>query len=478
MSTIAMSSSDDGLHENCGVFGIYGHPKAAEQVYLGLYALQHRGQESSGIAASDGHSIREHKGMGLVASVFSQPGVMDSLKGHSAIGHNRYSTTGCSDILNAQPITIQFKVGQIAAAHNGNLVNTAELRQSMEQDGSIFQTTTDSEIVLHLIARSSEKTLLSMMIEALDWLEGAFCFVFLTDKQLIAVRDPHGFRPLCLGKLGDAIVVASESCALDIIRAEYIRSIEPGEIIVADENGMASYTLPTTRRRASCIFEYIYFARPDSVVFGHKVDRARRELGRQLAREAPCEADIVISVPDSANTAALGYSEASGIRFEIGLIRNHYVGRTFIAPHQHERDLDVLVKFNPVSGVLHNKKVVVVEDSIVRGTTLRQLIRLIRSGGAAEVHVRVSSPPIRFPCYYGIDMSTREELIASNHSVEEIREFIGADSLAYLSIDGMLRAVSEPDCQCTCCFSGDYPAAIPKHFPEKEAFDVQRRGAR
>jgi len=464
-----------GPRESCGVFGIFGSPHATTDTYMGLYALQHRGQESAGICTSDGELLRMHKEMGLVSAVFSKASASSHLPGHAAIGHNRYSTTGSSDLVNAQPILIQFKRGQIAAAHNGNLINTAKLRREMEEDGSIFQTSTDSEIVVHLIARSRGGTLIEMVIEALERLEGAYCFVFLTPGKLIAARDPFGFRPLCLGHVDGAHVVASESCALDILKADYLRTIEPGEVVEIDEAGVRSYHLPPAPREACCVFEYIYFSRPDSIIFDHKADKARRELGRQLAREHPCDADIVIAVPDSANTAALGYAEASGIRFEIGLIRNHYVGRTFIAPHQHERDLDVRLKFNAVSGVLKGKRVVVVEDSIVRGTTLRQLIGLMRAAGAAQVHVRVSSPPIQFPCFYGIDMSTREELIASSHSVESIREFLAADSLGYLSVDGMLKAVPEPDHQCTCCFTGDYPAGIPENF-SKEAFGPSPKG--
>ena len=327
-----------GPRESCGIFGIFGtenYTQAASQTYMGLYALQHRGQESAGIAVSDGDLIRVHKGMGLVSHVFSRAETMHRLSGHAAIGHNRYSTTGSSDLHNAQPILIQFKRGQIAAAHNGNLVNTASLRKAMEENGSIFQTSSDSEVVLHLIARSRQENLEEMLLEALSQLQGAYSFVFLTPDKLIAARDPYGFRPLCLGKVDDDFVVASESCAFDILKADYIRSIEPGEIVVIDQDGPRSLRLPAAAREAQCVFEYIYFSRPDSVIFGHKVDRARRELGRQLAKEHPCNADVVIAVPDSANTAALGYAEASGIRFEIGLIRNHYVGRTFIAPHQH-----------------------------------------------------------------------------------------------------------------------------------------------
>jgi amidophosphoribosyltransferase len=453
----------------CGVFGIFGSGEAAARTYLGLYALQHRGQESTGIATADGGTLRLHKGVGLVATVFSHGDELEKLTGQSAIGHNRYSTTGLSGIVNAQPLLIRFKGGQIAGAHNGNVVNAYELRTAMEQKGSIFQTTSDSEIVLHLIARSGKRTIEGMIREGLSRLVGAYCFLFLTPEKLIAVRDPNGFRPLCLGRQGDAVLVASESCAFDILDADYVRDIEPGEMIVVDSRGMRSHRLPPAERKSFCVFEFIYFSRPDSIIYGEKVDKVRRMLGKKLAMEAPAPADIVIAVPDSANTAALGYAQASGLRFELGLIRNHYVGRTFISPDQKERDLDVQIKFNPVSGVLRNKRVVLVEDSIVRGTTLRKLVRLIRKAGPSEIHVRVSSPPIVSPCYYGIDISRKEELIAASHTVEEIRRYIGADSLAYLTVDGMLDGVSNRGDYCTACFTGDYPTKIPESF-EKDQF--------
>ncbi|MBN2568008.1 MAG: amidophosphoribosyltransferase [Deltaproteobacteria bacterium] len=460
-----------GLKDCCGIFGIYGDKEAAEKAYLGLYALQHRGQESAGIAVSNGQDIVLHKGMGLVWSVFSKPDIMPRLKGMSAIGHNRYSTTGASGLLNAQPIYIRYKGKQIAAAHNGNLVNALELRKKLEDQGSIFQTTSDSEIVLHLIARSTGESIEDNIMECLAQLDGAYCFLFLKPGKLIAARDPHGFRPLCLGKKADAHIVASESCALDIIGAEYVRSIEPGEVVIISNGKMTSKTLPKTVRQSYCVFEYIYFSRPDSIIFNEKVDKIRRKLGKKLAEEAPCDADIVIAVPDSANTAALGYAHRSDLRFEIGLIRNHYVGRTFIAPHQKERDLDVRVKFNPVTGVLKGKRVVIVEDSIVRGTTLKQLVCLVRSAGAKKIHVRVSSPPIISPCFYGIDISNREELIASSSSIEEIRNYIEADSLSYLSVKGMLSVVPRGNLQCAACFTGNYPTDIPEAF-KKEQFDL------
>ncbi len=459
-----MEEWGDHPREFCGVFGIFGDPDAAEKTYLGLYALQHRGQESAGIAASDGKRISLHRGMGLVWSVFRDSDIISGLRGTSAIGHNRYSTTGSSDLMNAQPILIRSRGEQIAACHNGNLVNSLELHTVLEEKGAIFQTTADSEIALHLIARSKGKSIEEKVEDSLSQLEGAYCFIFLTASKMIAARDPRGFRPLCVGKMGDSFVIASESCAFDIIGAEYIRSVEPGEILVIDKNGISSRFLKGNFVQSSCVFEYIYFSRPDSIIFGEKVDKTRRMLGKKLAQEAPCDADIVIAIPDSANTAALGYAQESGLRFEIGLIRNHYVGRTFIEPQQREREIDVKVKFNPVTGVLKGKRVVVVEDSIVRGTTLKQLIRLIRKAGAVKVHVRVSSPPVISPCFYGIDMSSRGELIASSCCVEDTCRYIEADSLAYISVEGMLNAVPGGDLQCTACFTGEYPTEIPHHF--------------
>ena len=460
-----------GLHEYCGVFGIFGDDRAADRTYFGLYALQHRGQESAGIVTADGEALHVRRGMGLVSQVFSPVDFESALLGDAAIGHNRYSTTGTSDLVNAQPVVVQFKGGQIAAAHNGNLTNAAELRRIMEEDGSIFQATTDTEVVVHLIARSKEEKIEDMVVDALSQCEGAFSFVFLTPTQLIAARDPRGFRPLCLGVLDGAAVVASESCALDIMKAEYVRDIEPGEVLVIDKDGQRSLRLPEAPRLAKCIFEFIYFSRPDSVIFGEKVDKIRRRLGHLLAKEAPANADIVIAVPDSANTAALGYAEESGIRFEIGLIRNHYIGRTFISPRQDKRDRDVRVKFNPVAGVLRGKRVVLVDDSIVRGTTLRNLVRLVRSGGAAKVHVRVSAPPIVAPCFFGIDMPTKAELIATNKSLDDIREFVGADSLEYLSPGKLRKAVDDPENFCMGCFTDDYPAPVPEAF-DKEMFSA------
>ncbi len=449
------------IHEECGVFGIFGAKAAAELSYLGLYALQHRGQEGAGIVSSDGRIIHEHRGSGEVNEVFSHQEVLGQLKGHLAIGHNRYSTTGASSSLNVQPLLITYKGGKLALAHNGNLTNSYSLRTWMEKNGSIFQTSSDSEIILHLVARSRKPTVVDMIQDALSKVKGAYSVVFNSGDSLIAARDPHGFRPLALGRLGRAWVVASETCAFDIIGARYERDIKPGEIVVIDKKGIRSRFPFKPVKHAFCIFEFIYFARPDSKIFNENVDKIRRRLGRQLAKEKPVEADIVISVPDSSNTATLGYCEQSGIRYEVGLIRNHYIGRTFIEPEQTIRDLDARIKFNPVSGVLKGQRVAVVDDSIVRGTTSKKLIHMLRNAGAKEVHFRVSSPPIISPCFYGIDMPTREELIASSKSVEQIRRFLDVDTLGYLSLPGMLSMHSLNGREfCAACFSGKYPTKI------------------
>lgn len=449
------------IQEDCGVFGIFGAKKAAELTYLGLYSLQHRGQEGVGIASSNGERLCLHKGMGLVNDVFSQKEILSGLKGEIAIGHNRYSTTGSSFLVNVQPLLINYKGGELAVAHNGNLTNSSSLRQSMEKKGSIFQTTSDSEIVLHLIARSNKTTAIDMVKEALLQLKGAFSLVFLTSNSIIAARDPRGFRPLSLGRLKDAWVVASETCAFDIIGAEYQRDVLPGEVILINKNGIKSYFPFKKTKEAFCIFEFIYFARPDSMIYGENVDKIRRRLGKQLAKEQPADADIVMSVPDSSNTATLGYSEESGIKYDFGLIRNHYIGRTFIHPDQKIRDLDARIKYNPVKGVLKGKRVVIVDDSIVRGTTSRKLVKMIKNAGARQIHFRVSSPPIISPCFYGIDMPTKKELIASSKSVEEIRQHLGVESLGYLSLEGMLSIHSLPKNNfCTACFSGKYPTKV------------------
>ena len=454
---------DDMVRDHCGVFGVFGHRRAAELTYLGLYALQHRGHESAGIVTSDGGEFKLHKGMGQVSDVFAEEENISRLTGRIAIGHNRYSTTGASSLLNIQPFMITNRRSNLAIAHNGNLTNSLDLKTALDSKGSIFQTTSDTEIILHLVATSKKKTRLERICDALRKLRGAYSLIFLTEDSIIAARDPYGFRPLALGKHRQTYLVASETCAFDIIGAKHIRDIEPGEVLEINASGLHSTMLANNPRHAFCIFEYIYFARPDSRIFGENVDKVRRRLGRLLAREHPVEADIVIGIPDSANTATLGFAEESGIRFEIGLIRNHYVGRTFIDPKQSIRDLDVRLKFNPVRGVLRDKRVVVVDDSIVRGTTAKKLVKMIRDAGAKEIHFRVSSPPIISPCFFGIDMPTRKELIATNRSIPKIEKYLGVDSLRYLSIDGMLSMPSLPNTTfCNGCFSGHYPMRVPK----------------
>lgn len=445
----------------CGIFGIFGHPEAAKLAMLGLNALQHRGEESCGIVTGDGQKVFVKTGMGHVADVFSNPETLDRLSGHLAIGHNRYSTTGADTSFNAQPFVAECRDGYIAVAHNGNLTNAVQLRRQMQKNGAIFQTTSDSEIILHLIARSKQAQTANRIAEALQYIQGAYSLVLSTEDKLFIVRDPYGFRPLCLGRLGDAWIAASESCALDIISARYIRDIEPGELVVIDTHGLRTFSPCESVKYSFCIFEHIYFSRPDSIIFGDIVDKTRRKLGKQLALEHPADADIVISVPDSSNTAALGYSDQSGIKLEIGLIRNHYIGRTFITPEQDTRSAKVRIKFNPVRNVLKGKRVVVVEDSIVRGTTLQHLVRMIREAGARQVHIRISCPPIISPCFYGIDFQTKKELIANKKTVDQIREHLGVDSLGYLSLEGMLQtAPNAADHYCTACFTQNYPIPI------------------
>jgi amidophosphoribosyltransferase len=459
----------DNLHEECGVFGVFNSHEAAELTYLGLYALQHRGQESTGIAVSNQASVTMYKGMGLVNQVFKHKSSLEGLKGSSAIGHNRYSTTGSSDIANAQPVLINCRMGQIAAAHNGNLTNTTALRTEMENDGSIFSSSTDTEVIMHLIARSKRETTDAMILDALSHVKGSYSILFLTKDALYGARDPRGFRPLILGRTGDVSFLSSETCAFDLVGAEIVREVKPGEMVRIDKNGVQSFSIPVfeqIKRPSYCIFEYIYFSRPDSFVFGENVDKIRRRLGRQLAKEYPVKgADFVMGVPDSATTAALGFAQESNIRFDIGLIRNHYVGRTFIQPVQAGRDLGVRIKFNPVKGVLKGKKVVVVDDSIVRGTTMRKIVQLLRTAEPAELHLRISSPPIVSPCFYGIDMPTKKELIASEKTVMEIEKYLEVDSLGYLSKDGLLSVVNEPRQNfCAACFTGEYPVEV---FGEK-----------
>ncbi|MCP4634493.1 MAG: amidophosphoribosyltransferase [candidate division Zixibacteria bacterium] len=456
-----MLEKDKSLKDKCGVFGVYGIPHAAQFSYLGLYALQHRGAESAGIITSDGDNFYTHRGMGEVSTVFTSPQIIESLKGNIALGHNRYSTTGSSDEANIQPILTTYWGGEIGIAHNGNLVNYNQLRKKLESGGAVFRTMTDTEVFIHLLAKCKKTDLPERLATALKHVKGAYSLGLITKDMLIAARDPHGFRPLCLGKLDGGFVIASESCALDIMKAEYIRDIEPGEILIIDKNGPRTASKMAVKQHAHCIFEFVYFSRPDSMIFGENVDKVRRKLGRRLAWESPVDADVVIAVPDSSNTAALGYSEASGIRMEIGLIRNHYIGRTFILPSQKIRDIDALIKYNPVKGVIQGKRVVVVDDSIVRGTTSRKIISMLKDAGPDKLHYRVSSPPIVSPCYYGIDIPTSEELIAHKHSIKEIKHKIGVDSLAYLSIDGMLSTTKrQPNEFCTACFSKKYPVPV------------------
>ena len=454
------SLPDDKFHDHCGVFAVRGHPEAAKLTYLGLHALQHRGQESAGIAASDGDKIVSYKGMGHVAEVFTEE-VINTLKGDSAIGHTRYSTAGDTDLKNAQPLVVSCQKGQVALAHNGNLVNAPSLRKELESRGDIFQTTSDSEVILHYFARSKHTGIPEATADALDRVVGAYSLVMLFKDCVLAVRDPRGFRPLCLGKLDGAYVAASETCAFDLINARYVREIEPGEMVILDGSGISSLRFAPPAPLSQCIFEHVYFSRPDSVIFGRPVQKSREMLGRLLAREHPAPADLVVPVPDSGVAAAIGYAEESGIPLRFGLIRSHYVGRTFIEPTQAIRDFGVKLKLNPVRSLLEGKRVVLVDDSIIRGTTSRKIVRIVREAGASEVHVRVSCPPTISPCYYGIDTPTKKELIASTHNVEEIRQFIGADSLGYLSLEGMRHAVGDTQGRyCLACYTANYPTAV------------------
>jgi amidophosphoribosyltransferase len=452
----------DKFKDECGVFGIFGHPEAANMTYLGLYALQHRGQESAGIAASDGAEVRSAREMGYVADIFDG-GRLAQLPGPLAIGHVRYSTAGESKLANAQPIVIDCAHGQMAIAHNGNIVNARELRDELVQQGSIFQSSSDTEVIAHLYARSKKAIAEDAIVESVSQVQGAFSLVILTRDRLIAVRDPHGFRPLALGRLGDAHVVASETCAMDLIGATYVRDVEPGEVLVVSAAGVRSIRPFPPAPLAHCIFEHVYFARPDSYVFGRSVNEVRTELGRVLARERPVAADVVVPVPDSGVCAAMGFAEQAGIPLRMGLIRNHYVGRTFIQPQQSIRHFGVKVKLNPVRSILEGKRVVLVDDSIVRGTTSRKIVRMVRAAGAKEVHVRISCPPTISPCFYGVDTPRRAELIAATHSIEEIRDYVEADSVEYLSLDGLLSAVqSERQSYCTSCYTGVYPVPFPR----------------
>ncbi len=458
-------SNLDGFHEECGVFGVYGHPEAANLVYLGLYALQHRGQESAGIVSSNGKSLISHRGMGLVADIFNTE-VINRLEGTAAIGHNRYSTTGSTNLKNCQPLVVEYARGGLALAHNGNLVNFQELREQLEASGSIFQSSSDSELIIHLIAAGHAPDLPGRVVEALTQVRGAYSLVVLTEHALIAVRDPHGFRPMVLGKVNDATIVASESCALDLVRAEYVREVEPGEMLVIDDDGVHSFRPFAAMPSRRCIFEYVYFARPDSLLYGRNVYSVRKMHGRALARECPVDADIVVPVPDSGNPSALGFAEEAKLPFEMALVRSHYVGRTFIEPRQSIRHFGVKIKYNPVVELLQGKRIVLVEDSLVRGTTLSKVIPMLRQAGAREVHMRIAAPPTTNSCFYGIDTPTRDELLASSHSVEEIRRFINADSLAYLSWDGLYSFMANGGREgfCDACFTGKYPVEIPKNL--------------
>ena len=460
----------DKLREHCGVMAVYNHPDAARLTYWGLYSLQHRGQESGGIASADGEHVHDIKGMGLVSEIFTDD-VLAKLPGHLAIGHTRYSTTGDSALLNAQPISVESTKGLIAIAHNGNLTNLGTARDRLERDGAIFQTTSDSEIIIQLIAHSRSNTLVDCMADALSQVEGAFSIVMMTRNRIFAARDPHGFRPLCMGRIvgedgaPDTFCFASETCALDLLHAKYERDVEPGELVMVSEEGVTSRVYSKGTARASCIFEHVYFARPDSKVFGRWVQTSREEMGRQLARESGVPADLVVPVPDSGVTAALGYAAESGIPFNFGLIRNHYVGRTFIEPTQRVRDFGVRMKLNPSRALLEGKRVILIDDSIIRGTTSRKIVRMVRAAGATEVHLRISCPPTISPCFYGVDTPSKEHLIAANKSLEEICEFIEADSLAYLSLVGLTHACTmgdppsglAPGDFCTACYTGEYP---------------------
>ena len=453
----------------CGVFGIYRHPNAAELTYYGLYALQHRGQESAGIVTSDGEQFRVHRDMGLVSQVFDAE-ILHGLVGHMAVGHTRYSTTGSSHLRNAQPLTGDSKRGQIAIAHNGNLTNAAQLREELEERGSIFQTTVDSEIILHLMAQPTLDGQENNLIQTVRRIEGAYSLAILTEQELIGIRDPYGFRPLCIGKVGDAWVLSSETCALDLIHAKFVRDVEPGEIVIINKKGLQSIqAFPEQKRRAFCIFEYVYFARPDSTIANQNVYKVRVEMGRQLARENPIEADVVVPVPDSGNCAALGYHLESGIEYQMAFVRNHYVGRSFLQPTQLIRDFNVRVKLNLIPDLVKGKRVIIVDDSIVRGTTCKARVNNLKEAGAKEVHVLVSCPPHMNPCVYGIDFPDRSKLMAAKYSVDEIRQYLNADSLAYLSQDGMVKATGLPkESFCMACYDGNYPVPydplVDKHI--------------
>ncbi len=458
--------------DECGVFGVFGAEKSANLAYLGLYALQHRGQESAGIASSDGDTIYRYAGMGKVNDVFT-PETIEDLKGNMAIGHNRYSTTGASYLRNAQPLRADSSIGPILLAHNGNLTNAHVIREELVKQGHIFQTSNDSEVFVHLMAKSGKEKFLDALIHAVRQIKGAYSLLVMNKDTIYAVRDPYGFRPLVLGTLDDAYVVASETCAFDIIDADYEREIEPGELIEITKSGIQSHKpFDQTNKESLCIFEYIYFARPDSMIFGISVHEMRLKLGRMLSKEAPVDADVVIPIPDSSISAAIGYSKESGIPYEMGMIRNHYIGRTFIEPSQKIRDFGAKIKYNVIKSVVEGKKIVIVDDSIMRGTTMRKIIKMFRNAGAKEIHVRISSPPTVFPCYYGIDIPTRNELIAATHSIEEIRKYLRVESIQYMTVESMLKATDRPDMNfCTACFDGKYPSPLEELENRKDLFD-------
>ena len=450
----------DKLHEECGVVGVYGHPEAANLVYLGLYALQHRGQESAGIVASTHSKMRLEVGMGLVADVFDPIRIL-KLPGPLAIGHNRYSTAGKSELVNAQPCMINYSAGSLALAHNGNLVNAHAIRKELGSKGAIFQSTNDSEVIVHLMAQSKAETFVDQAAEALRQVSGAYSLVLMTKTELVAARDPHGFRPLCLGKLDGAYIVASETCVMDLIEAEFIREVEPGELILINDQGIQSFFPFKKVETKHCVFEHIYFARPDSFIFGEHVYTARKNMGRAMAQESPADVDLIVPVPDSGVVSAMGFAEESGIPFEMGLIRNHYVGRTFIEPQSQIRHFGVKLKLNPVKEIIAGKRIAIIDDSIVRGTTARKIVKMLRDVGAKEVHLRISAPPILHSCFYGIDTPTKEELIAHTHDLEETRQYLAADSLAYLSLEKMMEVLENGKKKfCSACFDGNYPVPI------------------
>lgn len=462
----------DKLHEECGVVGVYGHPEAANLVYLGLYALQHRGQESAGIVASTHSKMHLELGMGLVADIFD-PGRLLKLPGPLAIGHNRYSTAGKSELVNAQPCMINYAAGSLALAHNGNLVNAKTIRKELGSKGAIFQSTNDSEVIVHLMAQAKSENFVDRAAEALRQVSGAYSLVLMTENELLAARDPHGFRPLCLGKLDGAYIIASETCVMDLIEAEFIREVEPGELILINENGLQSFFPFKKVESKYCVFEHIYFARPDSFLFGEHVYAARKEMGRAMAQESPADADLIVPVPDSGVVSAMGFAEESGIPFEMGLIRNHYVGRTFIEPQSQIRNFGVKLKLNAVKNLISGKRLAIIDDSIVRGTTSRKIVKMLLEAGAKEVHLRISSPPILHSCFYGIDTPHKEELIAHSHSLEETRKYLGADSLQYLSIKKMLEVLQNGKNKfCSACFDGNYPVPITDHFSTTQQLNL------